>query len=241
VVEAFSVDALEQAFSDRVCALVMEPIQGEGGIVPLAAEFLRAARELCTRHDALLIFDEIQCGMGRTGRYFAYQHYGIEPDLVTLAKALAAGYPLGAVIGNARAADSLKPGDHGTTFGGGPLACRLALEVLDVIHDEGLLENVAAMGVRLVRGLQALAAKHAVLGPIRGVGLMVGVELGPLAKPVVARLLEHGVLANAAHETVLRILPPFIVSAAEIDHFLTVLDSVLSEVQNEPAGGAGGN
>ncbi len=127
IVDEFTPAALEKAFSDRVCALVLEPVQGEGGIVPLPADFVSAARDWCDRYDALLIADEIQCGMGRTGKFFAFEHYGIKPDVITLAKSLAAGYPLGAMLGSARVAESLKPGDHGTTFGGGPLACRLAL------------------------------------------------------------------------------------------------------------------
>ena len=142
IVEEFTVDALEKAFSDRVCAFVLEPVQGEGGVVPLPESFVRAGRALCDRYDALLIADEIQSGLGRTGKYFAFEHYSVKPDVLTLAKSLAAGYPLGAVLGNARVAESLGPGDHGTTFGGGPLACRLALEVLDIIEEEGLISKV---------------------------------------------------------------------------------------------------
>jgi acetylornithine aminotransferase/acetylornithine/N-succinyldiaminopimelate aminotransferase len=230
VVQEFTTAALEAAFSDSICALVLEPIQGEAGVVPLPREFLQAARELCNRHDALLVMDEIQTGMGRTGRYFAYQHYGVEPDVVTLAKSLAAGYPLGAVLGNARIADVLKPGDHGTTFGGGPLACRMALEVLDVIDQEGLLDAVTNLGAILVSGLRELASRHPIIGEVRGMGLMIGVDLGPDAKEVVRRLLERGIVANAAHETVLRLLPPFIISSEDISVFLTTLDEVLSEI-----------
>lgn len=231
IVEEFSAAALEKAFSPDTCALVLEPIQGEGGVVPIPEPFLRAARELCDRHDALLIMDEIQTGMGRTGKYFAYQHLGILPDLLTVAKSLAAGYPLGAVIGAERVSEALQPGDHGTTFGGGPLACRLALEVLDIIHEEQLLPHVASLGEFLQSGLRSLALRHDCIGEVRGRGFMIGAVLGNKAKEVVQRLMNHGVLANAAHETVLRLLPPFIISRQDADQFLDILDSVLSELQ----------
>jgi acetylornithine/N-succinyldiaminopimelate aminotransferase len=234
-IEEFTPSALEKAFSDRVCAFVFEPVQGEGGVVPLPADFVRAGRELCDRYNALMIGDEIQCGLGRTGKFFAFEHYGVNPDILTLAKSLAAGYPLGAVLGNERVAGSLKPGDHGTTFGGGPLACRLALEVLDIIEQEGLIAKVAALGQYLIQGLKALASRHHCIGEIRGMGLMIGVELGSIAKDVVNRLLEIGYIANAAHDTVLRLLPPFIISKSDIDAFLAALDTVLTEVESEQA------
>ncbi len=233
VVGEFTRGALENAFDDNVCALVMEPIQGEGGINPLAEEFLRCAREMCDKYDAALIFDEIQSGMGRTGRFFAHEHYDVRPDLITLAKSLAGGYPLGAVLGNARVSGSLKPGEHGTTFGGGPLACRLALEVIGVIEEEGLLQQVEMTGRYLLEGLKALAARHTCIREVRGLGLMIGVELGSLAKETVTRLMQRGILANAAHETVLRLLPPYTIPTAEIDRFLVILDEILSELTAE--------
>jgi predicted acetylornithine/succinylornithine family transaminase len=236
ILEEISIAALERAISDRVCALVVEPIQGEGGVFPLSPDFLHAARILCDRHDVLLVFDEIQCGLGRSGKYFAFQNYGVVPDLITLAKSLAGGYPLGAVLGNQRVAASLEPGEHGTTFGGGPLACRLALEVLDVIRDEALLEQVSRLGDLLVGGLKELASRHRTLGEVRGLGLMIGADLGGAAKGVVQKLLERGVVANAAHESVLRLLPPFIITEDEVRHFLRVLDEVLSEVEAESGG-----
>lgn len=227
----FTPAALERAFSDRVCALVIEPVQGEGGVVPLPADFVRAGRELCDRFDALLIADEIQCGLGRTGRNFAIEHYGIQPDVITLAKSLAAGYPLGAMLGNARVADSFKPGDHGTTFGGGPLACRLALEVLDVIAQDDLVRKVEELGNYLIQGLKGLATRHRLISEVRGMGLMIGVQIGSAAKNVVDRLLSKGIIANAAHDTVLRLLPPFIITKSNIDEFLNTLDGILTEVE----------
>ena len=232
IVEEFTVSALEKAFSDRICAFVMEPVQGEGGVVPLPAEFVNAGRKLCDRYDALLIADEIQCGLGRTGKYFAFEHYGIKPDVVTLAKSLAAGYPLGAMLGNSRVADSFKAGDHGTTFGGGPLACRLALEVLDIIDQEGLVAKVAELGNYLIRGLKELAPRHRSIGEIRGMGLMIGIEIGSAAPDVVKHLLKRGIITNAAHDTVLRLLPPFIISKDHIDEFLAALDEVLGEIES---------
>lgn len=234
VVEELTVAALEKAFSDRICAFVLEPVQGEGGVFPMPADFMAAARSLCDRYDALLIADEIQCGLGRTGKYFGFEHYGIRPDVVTLAKSLAAGYPLGAVLGNDRVAGILQPGDHGTTFGGGPLACRLALEVLRVIDEESLLSKVRESGEYLRQGIQALAAKHPAIREIRGLGLMMGVELGSLAKDTVQRLLEKGIIANAAHDTVLRLLPPFIISRDDCDVFLNALDEVLGDLESAP-------
>ena len=233
VVQELTTDCLEAAFSDKVCAMVLEPIQGEGGIVPIPVPFLQAARELCNRHQTLLVFDEIQSGMGRTGKYFAFQHYGIEPDLLAIAKSIAAGYPLGAVLGHARVAESLKAGEHGTTFGGGPLACRLALEVMDIIEEEGLLRNVTDLGRHLAGGLRALAARHNDIGEVRGLGLMIGAELGGTTKEVVARLLRKGFIANAAHDTVLRLLPPFIIRREQVDEFLGALDVILSGMEDE--------
>ncbi len=222
--------ALEQAFDDRVCALVLEPIQGEAGVRPLPGEFLLAARRLCDRHAALLILDEIQTGFARTGRPFAFQHYQVKPDLLTIAKAIAGGFPLGAVLGSESVAGSLKPGEHGTTFGGGPLACRLALEVLDIIEEEGLAQKAAELGDYLMRSLRDLQSRHPSILDVRGLGLMVGAELGSIAPEVVKRLLQQGVIANAAHQSVLRLLPPLTISRSQIDDFIGALDRVLNEM-----------
>jgi acetylornithine/N-succinyldiaminopimelate aminotransferase len=235
IVEDLTVAALEKAFSDRVCAFIMEPVQGEGGVFPMPDDFMRAARELCDRHDALLIADEIQCGLGRTGKYFGFEHYGIKPDVVTLAKSLAGGYPLGAVLGNDRVAEILKPGDHGTTFGGGPLACRLAIEVLQVIEEDGLISKAKELGDYLMQGIRSLTSTHPMIREVRGLGLMIGVEMGTAAKEVVNRLLKKGVIANVAHDTVLRLLPPFIITRKDCDEFLTLLNEVLGEIESVQA------
>ncbi len=233
VVEDLTEEGLERAFSPSVCAIVLEPIQGEGGIVQIPVDFLRAARALCDRYDALLVLDEIQSGMGRTGKFFAFQHSDLRPDLLAVAKSLAAGYPLGVVLGNARVSDTLKAGEHGTTFGGGPLACRLALEVIDIIEEEGLLETVSNLGDHLVSGLRRLSERHRAMGQVRGLGLMVGAELGGSAKEVVHRMLQRGFLTSVAHDTVLRLLPPFVIKREQIDEFLDVLGGVLSELETE--------
>jgi len=223
-------EALEAAFDERVAALVLEPIQGEAGIRPIPLEFMRKARELCDRWGALLILDEIQTGFARTGKMFAFQHYDLQPDLMTAAKAIASGYPLGVVLGNEKVAQSLKPGEHGTTFGGGPLACRIALEVLDVIEEEGLTARAAELGAYLMEGLRSLENRHACIHQVRGLGLMVGVEVGSIAPEVVRRMLRKGMIANAAHGMVLRLVPPLIVTREQIDQFTEALDQTLSEI-----------
>jgi acetylornithine/N-succinyldiaminopimelate aminotransferase len=240
IVDELTPDALERAFGPDVCAVVVEPIQGEGGVVPLRADFVSRARALCDQYDALLVLDEIQCGMGRTGSWFAFQQLGVQPDIVTLAKAIASGYPLGVILGGPRVADVLQAGDHGTTFGGGPLACRLALEVLDVIEEEGLLAHVARTGAYLMAGLRKLAVSHPSIQDVRGQGLMVGAVLGVVARPTVDALLKNGVIANVAHDNVLRLLPPFVINIQDVDVFLQILDHVLAMIENSMSAGKGG-
>ncbi len=237
VIGDVSADGLRAAFDNRVCALIFEPIQGEAGIRPMTSEFMREAREACDRHGALLILDEIQSGFARTGKMFAFQHYGIAPDLITCAKAIASGYPLGVVLGNGKVAASLKPGEHGTTFGGGPLACRLALEVLDVIEEEALAARAVELGSYFIDRLRAMQSRHKSIIEVRGLGLMIGADLGSIAPEVVKRMLKQGMIANAAHGQVLRLVPPLIINRSQIDEFLEVLDSVLRTVESgEPRG-----
>jgi predicted acetylornithine/succinylornithine family transaminase len=233
IVEETTVKALEKAFSDEVCALVLEPVQGEGGVFPMKAAFMRAARELCDRYDALLIADEIQCGLGRTGKWFGFEHFDVRPDVITLAKSLAAGYPLGAVLGNAKVAKIFSPGDHGTTFGGGPLACRLALEVVSIIEDEGLIANAKNMGAYLMKGLRDTGKKYPSLGEVRGFGLMIGAELGSDAKDVFNRLIGKGIIANITHDTVLRLIPPLVINKDQCREFLEMLYAVMGNIELE--------
>jgi acetylornithine/N-succinyldiaminopimelate aminotransferase len=223
------VEDLKRQFDGSVCAICLETVQGEGGIRPLSAEFLRTARELTERTGALLVLDEIQCGLGRTGKYFAYQHYGILPDVLTVAKPLAAGLPLGALLTTNRAAAGFHPGIHGTTFGGGPLACAVAIEFLDVLS--GLLGHVSELGDYFHQRLDHLQTRHAAIREVRGMGLMLAMDLDSpdLAKAVVSRLLSEGILINRTHETVLRFLPPYIIERRHVDQVVRALDSALSQ------------
>jgi acetylornithine aminotransferase/acetylornithine/N-succinyldiaminopimelate aminotransferase len=224
------VEDLKRKFDDDVCAVCIETIQGEGGIHPVSREFLQTARELTQASGALLMLDEIQCGLGRTGKMFAYQHYGVKPDVVTLAKPLAAGLPLGAILVTADVAGAIHPGMHGTTFGGGPLACAVALEVLKVIEEEKLLAHVKDVGGYLLDLLQQLDARHGCIVDVRGIGLMAGVELdsADLAKAAQKAMLEQKIIINRTHEKVLRFLPPFVVTKKQVESVVKALDQVLS-------------
>jgi len=218
---------LKRQFDSTVCAVGIETIQGEGGVRPISKEFLKAARESTRRQNALLLLDEIQCGLGRTGRHFAYQHYGITPDLVTVAKPIAAGLPLGAILATKKAASCIHPGMHGTTFGGGPLACSVALEVVKATT--GLLGHVDRLGRYFRVQLEQLRDKHDCIRDVRGMGLMVGMELdsADTAKAVVRELLEQGVIINRTNDTVLRFLPPYVIQKEHVDHVIRFLDRSL--------------
>ena len=220
---------LQAKFDDTVCAVLVETIQGEGGIYPVTEEFWERARALATEHGALLIADEIQCGLGRTGRAFAYQRFRSKPDIAVVAKPLAAGLPLGAILADDAVASRVTPGLHGTTFGGGPLICAVALEFLRIVEEDGLLENVRARGEELRAGLEKLQAKHHLIKEIRGEGCMFGVELTVEGGPFVSRALERGLLINCTHDFTLRLLPPFLISRAQVREFLGLFDQVLSE------------
>jgi acetylornithine aminotransferase/acetylornithine/N-succinyldiaminopimelate aminotransferase len=223
------VDDLKRQFDGSVCAVCLETIQGEGGIRPLSPEFLQTARQLTDRTGALLILDEIQCGLGRTGRYFAYQHYGVKPDIITAAKPLAAGLPLGAILTTDRVASGMHPGMHGTTFGGGPLACAVAIEFLRVL--DTLMSHVREMGDYFRAQLEMLKTRHGCVREIRGMGLMLGMELdsSDTAKAVVTQLLQRGILINRTQETVLRFLPPYIIQEKHVDEVIRALDSALPD------------
>ncbi|HXJ03837.1 MAG TPA: aspartate aminotransferase family protein [Candidatus Acidoferrum sp.] len=215
---------LESKFDDTVCAIILETIQGEGGIYPVSEDFWNRARALATKNGALLIADEIQCGLGRTGRYFAYQKFPSMPEVVLVAKPLAAGLPLGAVLTSEAVAQRISPGLHGTTFGGGPLACATALEFLNIVEDEKLLENVRVRGAELREGLSALAAKFSFIREIRGEGLMIGIELSIDGAPFVQQAMLKGLLINCTHDFTLRFLPPFLVTRAQVRQFLRLLE-----------------
>ncbi len=219
---------LKRQFDGSVCAICMETIQGEGGINPVNQEFFQLARDLTNKSGALLLVDEIQSGLGRTGKYFAYQHYGITPDIVTVAKPLAAGLPLGALLTTNRVATGMHPGMHGTTFGGGPLACAVAIEFLRQL--DGLLGHVSKLGKYFLAQLQELQAKHTAVKAARGMGLMLAIDIdaGDTAKAIVGQLLEQGILINRTHDTVLRFLPPYIIEKKHVDEVIRALDRALS-------------
>ncbi|MGH9794457.1 MAG: aspartate aminotransferase family protein [Candidatus Acidiferrales bacterium] len=220
---------LEAKFTPDVCALVLETIQGEGGIHPISEAFWSRARQLCTQHDAALIADEIQCGLGRTGRWFAYQQFASQPDIVAVAKPLAGGLPLGAFIASDQFASAFSPGLHGTTFGGGPLVCAAALEFLATVEKEKLLANIRARGAELRSGLARLAAKFDFIREVRGEGLMLGVELTVDANEYAREALKRGLIINCTHDHVLRLLPPFIITAKDVKEFLARFELVLAK------------
>ena len=220
-------DDLQHKFDSRVCAVCIETIQGEGGVCPVNKEFLELAARLTKQSGALLVLDEIQCGLGRTGRHFAYQHYGVLPDVVTVAKPLACGLPLGAILTTERVASCIHPGMHGTTFGGGPLACAVAIEFLR--EEKKLLKHVRALGQYFHAALLALDKKHKSIQDVRGAGLMQAVEVDSpeLAKAVAKQLLQEGIIINRTHETVLRFLPPYVIQKKHVDQLVKALDAAL--------------
>jgi acetylornithine/N-succinyldiaminopimelate aminotransferase len=223
--------ALEAAFNERTAGVVLEMIQGEGGIYPLTQEYVAKARALADRYNALMVADEIQCGVGRPGTYFAYQRSMpvILPDVVTAAKPLACGLPLGVIIANARAAAAIKPGMHGSTFGGGPLACRVALEFFDILDE--LLPSIQSVGGYFHVTLNELARKHGFVKEVRGFGLMIGVELAVPGRQIVVDAMAEGLLMNCTHDTVLRFLPPYIVTEREVDQAVKILAKLFAKVK----------
>lgn len=222
---------LRAKFSNEVCAILVEPIQGEGGIRPLTQEFFAEARALTQSTGALLIADEIQCGMGRTGKWCAYQHFDILPDVVTLAKPLAGGIPLGAIVCTEEAARAIHAGMHGTTFGGGPLACAVAIAVIDTLEKDHLLAHATEVGNYFLAQLRALALRHNAIVDVRGKGLMIATEIDSavLAKLVVAEMLKRHILINCTSDTVLRFLPPYTLERAHVDTAVAALDEIFTE------------
>jgi acetylornithine/N-succinyldiaminopimelate aminotransferase len=224
------VAALRAAFSSDVCAIAIEVIQGEGGINPVSQEFLTTARELCDSTGALLLLDEIQSGMGRTGTWCAYQQYGIQPDVTTLAKPLGGGVPIGAMLCTEEAARAITPGMHGTTFGGNPLATAVAIAVIDAMKQEKVLDHINDVGGYFLSRLRDLQQKHTVIKEIRGRGLMIGIEIesADLAKEILGGMLARHIILNRTHETVLRFLPPYILQREHVDHAVAALDELFT-------------
>ncbi|HEY1658355.1 MAG TPA: aspartate aminotransferase family protein [Candidatus Sulfotelmatobacter sp.] len=228
-------EGLRAAVNDNTCAMVLEPIFGEGGIYECSVEFLQECRALADRFQAALIFDEIQCGLGRTGTMFAFQAFGVKPDIVAIAKPIAAGLPLGAFIAKEEFASAISPGQHGTTFGGGPLACRVALEFLSIVEEEKLLENVNKVGAYLQQELKTVAEKSAVAKEVRGRGFIQGINLEIPARPIVDEALNEGVLFNSTQDTVVRFLPPFLLEEKHVDKGIRVLKKLLRKKRAKAA------
>lgn len=222
------IDSLRAAVDDETCAIMMEPIQGESGVYPADVEYVRAVRKLCDEKGLLLIFDEIQTGMARTGKLFGYQHFGVEPDIFTLAKALAGGLPIGALCAKEHVASAFEPGDHGSTFGGNPLVCSAAIAVMNTIIDDKLCDNAKDMGLYFKSSLEKIAEKLNIVSEIRGVGLMIGIQLNSdKAVEVKNKLFEKGFLVGSVGTNIIRMLPPLILTEADIDLFSTAFEEVL--------------
>ncbi|MGB8888213.1 MAG: aspartate aminotransferase family protein [Candidatus Korobacteraceae bacterium] len=226
-------EALRNAMDDKVCGIVLEPIQGEGGIQETTPEFLLACRELADQHQAALIFDEIQCGLGRTGQLFAFHHFGVVPDVVCIAKPLAAGLPLGAFLAKEHFAQHITPGKHGTTFGGGPLTCRVALEYLAILEDDNLLARVRRVGEYLSLKLRELVDKFDIATEVRGVGAIQALQLNIPGKPIMDGALANGLLINVTQDTVLRFLTPFLLEEKHVDAGIRILRKQLAAAQKQ--------
>jgi acetylornithine/N-succinyldiaminopimelate aminotransferase len=220
--------------TEQTAAVIIETIQGESGVHPIDDEFLKVVREACDRVNALLILDEVQCGLGRTGKVFAFENTSVRPDILCVAKPLGLGVPLGAFLVSEKAADGLKPGDHGTTFGGGPLACRLSLEFMEMLQNGSLLERIGETGLYFQKELSKIQTRHPQLfKEIRTRGLMIGAELSFPCKNVASEMLTRGYLMNCTHDTVLRFLPPYIIRKAEIRAMLAELEEVIVSTAKE--------
>jgi acetylornithine/N-succinyldiaminopimelate aminotransferase len=226
------IDALAEAFTDEVAGVMIEPVQGEGGINPATPEYMQTIRDLCDEHGAMMILDEVQTGMGRTGRWFGYQHYEVVPDIITMAKALGGGTAIGAMMARPEVAASLVPGTHASTFGGNPLACAAAIAVIEAVEEDRLLENARTMGEYAAGKLRSLKSKYPIIDHVRGLGLMIGIQLTEPGAGIVSRCLEKGLRINCTQTSVLRFMPSMTISAAEIDRAVQILDEVLqSEVK----------
>lgn len=224
------VDALREAFSDEVAAVMIEPIQGEGGINIATEDYMLAIRQLCDENGAVMILDEVQTGMGRTGKWFGFEHYEVEPDIITMAKALGGGVAIGAMMAKPNVAESLVPGTHASTFGGNPLACAAAIAVVEAIEEEYLLDNAVKMGEYAVGKLNKLCEKYDVIDHVRGKGVMIGIQLNAPGGEIVDKCLEKGLRINCTQNTVIRFMPAMNVTAEQIDEAVAILDAALTEV-----------
>jgi acetylornithine/N-succinyldiaminopimelate aminotransferase len=223
------IDALKNAFDDEVAGVMIEPVQGEGGVNVASAEYMRTIRQLCDKYNSRMILDEVQTGMGRTGKWFGYQHYDVVPDIITLAKTLGGGVAIGAMMAKSEIAASLVPGTHASTFGGNCIACAAAIATIEAIDEEAMIENSNKMGKYTVEKLNKLKVKHSIIDHIRGKGLMLGIQLKSPGAAIVAKCLEKGLRINCTQDTVLRFMPAMNVKESEINKAINILDSVFSE------------
>lgn len=222
-------ESVRSLVNEKTCAIIFEPIQGEGGIYPATPEFVKGVRELCDEKDIVMICDEIQCGMGRTGKMFAYQHYGVIPDIVTSAKALGCGVPVGAFVSRESVASAMEPGDHGTTYGGNPLVCAAVSKVLDIFEEKGILENVEKTSLYLEEQLDKIVEEFDSVKARRGKGLMQGLVLDIPVGKVVAKSIENGLFVISAGGNVLRMVPPLIITRENVDEMVAILRKALNE------------
>lgn len=223
-------DALEKINEDTK-AIFVECVQGEGGVVTGNRDFLEIINEVCKANDILLVVDEVQTGMGRTGKMFSYEHFNIDPDIITLAKGLGSGVPIGAILAKESVASVIKPGDHGSTFGGNPLACAAAIASLEVILEEGLLEHTRQVGTYLINQVTDLAKNYEFIKEVRGVGLMVGIEFEQECRSIALKLMENGLLVSCTALHVIRLVPPLIITKDEVDEIITILKKVIDEIE----------
>ena len=225
-----NLESVKDLVNDKTCAIIFETVQGEGGVYPAKPEFIEGVRKLCDERGILLILDEIQCGMGRTGSMFTYQQYGVKPDIVTVAKALGCGVPVGAFLASEDVAKALVPGDHGTTYGGNPLACAAAVKVFELFDKMGVLENVRRTGAYLSERLEELVNKYDIVKERRGIGLIQGIELSVSPNEVIAKALEKGLILFSAGTNVIRFVPPLVITESDVDEMIEKLGEALSEV-----------
>ncbi|MBN2518905.1 MAG: aspartate aminotransferase family protein [Bacteroidales bacterium] len=228
-----NIDAVKKIISSDIAAFIIEPVQGEGGIHIADYNFLVELREICNNHDIVLIFDEIQCGMGRTGEFFAYEHYQVKPDILTLAKALGGGFPVSATLFNEKITQGVQFGDHGTTFGGNPLACAAALAAIKTIKKEKLVNRSKMLGEKIKLKIENLAKTEGAIKEIRGIGLMIGIELNFEGRPVVVKLLKKGILGNVTADNVIRLVPPLTIKEKEIEYVVKEVFNCIKEVKKD--------
>jgi len=223
-------DALKAAVGPNTCAVMLEPVQGEGGVIAAGPGYLQGVRKLCSEEGLLLIFDEVQCGLGRTGKFLAHQHYGVEPDIFTLAKALGGGFPIGAAVAREEVAAAFVPGDHASTFGGNPLACAAGLAAMDQLINQGVVENAARVGEYFMGKLVEMSSRYSFVREVRGMGLILGLELAVDGRQIVSRCQDNGLLINCVNNSVLRFLPPLIITEGDVDQATGILERILGEV-----------